>query len=134
MIVGVPTEIKPDERRVALTPAGVAAFRSHGHSVLVQRGAGAGSGFDDRDYRAAGAQDHALGRSGMGTRARWCSRSRSRIASEFRFLRPDLILFTYLHLAAEPRAGARTDAPPRRPRWATKPCSSRTAACRCSRR
>src|SRR5260370_579426 len=55
MIVGVPTEIKPDERRVALTPAGAAAFRHHDHTVLVQRGAGLGSGFADYEYRAAGA-------------------------------------------------------------------------------
>ena len=56
MIVGVPTEIKADARRVSLTPAGVAAFRSHGHRVVVQRGAGVGSGFTDKEYREAGAK------------------------------------------------------------------------------
>ena len=55
MNVGIPTEIKSDERRVSLTPAGVAALRLHGHRVTVQAGAGAGSGFADSDYRKAGA-------------------------------------------------------------------------------
>ncbi len=56
MIIGVPKEIKPDERRVALTPAGTAALANQSHTVIVERGAGLGSGFDDRDYRAAGAK------------------------------------------------------------------------------
>src|SRR5262249_16232979 len=56
MIVGVLKEIKPDERRVAMTPAGAAAFTAHGHQVYVERGAGLGSGFADQEYRAAGAQ------------------------------------------------------------------------------
>jgi alanine dehydrogenase len=101
MIVGVPTEIKPDERRVALTPAGAAVFRSHNHRVLVQSGAGAGSGFSDREYRAAGAQ---ILRSAAAVweRARMVLKVKEPQRSEFRFLRRDLILFTYLHLAAEP--------------------------------
>src|SRR6266478_4445629 len=100
MIVGVPTEIKPDERRVALTPAG-AAFRSHNHRVLVQSGAGAGSGFSDAEYRAAGAQ---VLRSAVAvwTRAGMVLKVKEPQRSEFRFLRSGLILFTYLHLAAEP--------------------------------
>jgi alanine dehydrogenase len=101
MIVGVPTEIKPDERRVALTPAGAAAFRSHNHRVLVQSGAGVGSGFSDRDYGAAGAQ---IVRSAAAVweRARMVLKVKEPQRSEFRFLRSDLVLFTYLHLAAEP--------------------------------
>jgi alanine dehydrogenase len=55
MNVGIPTEIKSDEQRVSLTPAGVAALRTHGHHVMVQAGAGVGSGFADSDYRKAGA-------------------------------------------------------------------------------
>ena len=55
MNVGIPTEIKSDEQRVSLTPAGVAALRTHGHRVMVQAGAGVGSGFADSDYRKAGA-------------------------------------------------------------------------------
>ena len=55
MIVGVPREIKPGEQRVALTPAGARAFAEAGHRVLVERGAGAGSGIRDEDYAAVGA-------------------------------------------------------------------------------
>src|SRR5271155_3595048 len=100
MIVGVPTEIKPDERRVALTPAGAAAFRSHNHRVLVQSGAGAGSGFSDHDYRAAGAQ---IMRSAAAVweRSRMVLKVKEPQRAEFPFLRDDLVLFTYLHLAAE---------------------------------
>jgi alanine dehydrogenase len=101
MIVGVPTEIKPDERRVALTPAGAAAFRSHNHRVLVQSGAGAGSGFSDAEYRAAGAQV-LRSAAAMWTRAGMVLKVKEPQRSEFRFLRSGLILFTYLHLAAEP--------------------------------
>ena len=56
MIIGVPQEIKNNENRVGLTPAGVAELRKHGHTVLVQAGAGGGSGFDDAEYEQAGAQ------------------------------------------------------------------------------
>jgi alanine dehydrogenase len=101
MIVGVPTEIKPDERRVALTPAGAAAFRSHNHRVLVQSGAGAGSGFSDAEYRAAGAQV-LRSAAAVWKRAGMVLRVKEPQRSEFRFLRSGLILFTYLHLAAEP--------------------------------
>ncbi|HVA40329.1 MAG TPA: alanine dehydrogenase [Candidatus Binataceae bacterium] len=101
MIVGVPTEIKPDERRVALTPAGAAAFGSHGHRVLVQSGAGAGSGFSDREYRVAGAQV-VQSAAAVWERAPLVLKVKEPQRSEFRFLRGDLVLFTYLHLAAEP--------------------------------
>jgi alanine dehydrogenase len=101
MIVGIPTEIKPDERRVALTPAGAAAFRNHNHRVLIQSGAGVGSGFSDREYIAAGAE---IVRSAAAVwkRARMVLKVKEPQHSEFRFLRRDLVLFTYLHLAAEP--------------------------------
>jgi len=101
MIIGVPTEIKPEERRVALTPAGAAAFRSHNHRVLVQSGAGAGSGFSDAEYRAAGAQV-LRSAAAVWTRAGMVLNVKEPQRSEFRFLRSGLILFTYLHLAAEP--------------------------------
>ncbi|MGH7774678.1 MAG: alanine dehydrogenase, partial [Candidatus Binatia bacterium] len=55
MIVGVPKEIKEEENRVAVTPTGVAAFVSHGHEVIIERGAGFGSGILDRSYEGAGA-------------------------------------------------------------------------------
>jgi alanine dehydrogenase len=102
MIVGVPTEIKTDERRVALTPAGVAAFTHHGHRVMVQSGAGVGSGHSDSEYQAAGAQIVRSAAAVWG-RARMMLKVKEPQPAEFRFLRPDLVLFTYLHLAAEPR-------------------------------
>jgi alanine dehydrogenase len=101
MIIGVPTEIKPDERRVALTPAGAAVFVNHGHRVLIQRGAGAGSGFNDREYRAAGAQTMQSAAE-VWRRAHMILKVKEPQRSEFRYLRRDLVLFTYLHLAAEP--------------------------------
>lgn len=100
MIVGVPKEIKPDERRVALTPAGAAAFRHHGHSVLVEHNAGLGSGFSDRDYRAAGARI-APDAATVWQRAAMVLKVKEPQPSEYELLRPSLILFTYLHLAAE---------------------------------
>ena len=56
MIVGIPKEIKEEEKRVAITPSGVAAFVTHGHKVLVEKGAGLGSGILDRVYEGAGAR------------------------------------------------------------------------------
>ena len=101
MIVGVPVEIKPDERRVSLTPSGAAAFRAHNHCVLVQNGAGAGSGFTDAAYRAAGAEV-VRSAAAVWNRAGMVLKVKEPQPSEFKFLRSDLILFTYLHLAAEP--------------------------------
>jgi len=102
MIVGIPTEIKADERRVSLTPAGAAAFRSHGHRVVVQRGAGIASGFSDADYRAAGATI-ADGAAAVWRRAGMVLKVKEPQPAEFRLMRPGLVIFTYLHLAAEPR-------------------------------
>jgi len=102
MIVGVVKENKPDERRVAITPAGVGAFVLHGHQVYVERGAGLGSGFSDQQYRAAGAQI-AGSAAAVWNKAAMILKVKEPLAAEFRFLRPDLVLFTYLHLAAEPK-------------------------------
>jgi len=99
MIVGVPTEIKAYENRVALTPAGVAAFCSHDHEVIVQRGAGLGSNIPDHSYRAAGAKI-ADSAAAVWRRADLILKVKEPQSSEVRFLRPGLILFTYLHLAA----------------------------------
>ncbi len=99
MIVGVPTEIKADEDRVALTPAGVAAFRGHDHVVMVQRGAGLGSNITDQAYRAAGARI-AASAAAIWQRANLILKVKEPQPSEIRFLRPGLMLFTYLHLAA----------------------------------
>ena len=101
MIVGVPTEIKADERRVSLTPAGVAAFIAHRHRVLVQSGAGSGSGFADAEYREAGAL--IVRGAEVWKRADMVLKVKEPQPPEFPLMRPGLILFTYLHLAAERR-------------------------------
>lgn len=99
MIVGVPKEIKEEENRVAITPSGVSAFVSHGHKVLVEKGAGLGSGILDRSYEGAGATvlDSAAE---VWRQADLIMKVKEPQPSEFQFLRSGLILFTYLHLAA----------------------------------
>ncbi|GAA2105683.1 alanine dehydrogenase [Brevibacterium salitolerans] len=99
MRIGVPTEIKSAEKRVALTPAGVHQLVEHGHEVRVQAGAGLGSHLADEDYAAAGARivataAEAWGESGMVVKVK------EPLPEEHAHLREDLILFTYLHLAA----------------------------------
>lgn len=99
MIIGVPTEIKDSENRVALTPAGAMALVKAGHKVMIQAGAGNGSGMTDDEYRQAGAEivpgaDEAWGRAEMVLKVK------EPIAKEYGYLRKDLVLFTYLHLAA----------------------------------
>jgi alanine dehydrogenase len=98
MRIGVPKEIKADEKRVAMTPSGVAVLVSHGHQVVVERSAGVGSGIPDRDYGVAGAA--LTSASEVWRRAEMIVKVKEPLASEYRFLRPDLIVFTYLHLAA----------------------------------
>ncbi len=100
MLIGVPTEIKDNENRVALTPAGVAELIHHGHQALVERGAGLGSGFADEEYRAVGAELVAT-HAEVFARAAMIVKVKEPIAAEYPLLRPDQILFTYLHLAAE---------------------------------
>jgi alanine dehydrogenase len=98
MLVGVPKEIKEEENRVAITPTGVAAFVAHGHQVVVQKGAGTGSGILDRSYEGAGAT---LADSAAEVwRADLVIKVKEPLASEFQYLREGLILYTYLHLAA----------------------------------
>lgn len=99
MIIGIPKEIKEEEKRVAITPSGVSAFVSHGHQVLVEKGAGSGSGILDRSYDGAGATvlDSAAE---VWQQAQLIMKVKEPQPSEFQFLRSGLILFTYLHLAA----------------------------------
>ena len=99
MRVGVPTEIKQDEYRVALTPAGVRELAVAGHEILVQSGAGAGVALADEDYVRAGAQIAADAAEVWGAVDMVC-KVKEPIAAEFSFLREELTLFTYLHLAA----------------------------------
>ncbi|ADB51900.1 alanine dehydrogenase [Conexibacter woesei] len=106
MQVGVVTEIKPSERRVALTPAGAAELVGAGHDVLVQAGAGVGSGFGDEAYTAAGAK-LAPNAADVWGDVDLMLKVKEPIASEYGLLSEDTALFTYLHLAAAP---ALTDA------------------------
>lgn len=99
MRVGVPKEIKDDENRVAITPAGVAALAAHGHQVFVEAGAGAGSHIGDAAYRAAGATIVKAAAT-VWERAELILKVKEPLPAEWEFLRPGQILFTYLHLAA----------------------------------
>jgi alanine dehydrogenase len=97
--VGVPTEVKNHEYRVATTPAGVQELRNHGHEVLVQQGAGLGSAITDAEYTDAGAAlvstaEEVWGESDLVLKVK------EPVSSEFAFMRPGQMLFTYLHLAA----------------------------------
>ena len=100
MRIGVPTEIKDNEFRVAVTPAGVHALVRHGHIVAVQAGAGQGASIPDEEYVVAGAAivDDA---SALWADSELILKVKEPVAEEYRFLRPDLLLFTYLHLAAD---------------------------------
>jgi len=99
MIVGVPKEVKNSENRVSTTPGGVGEYVAHGHAVLVERGAGRGSGFSNEEYERAGAEmvDRAAE---VFARAEMIVKVKEPVPAEFPLLRPGQILFTYLHLAA----------------------------------
>jgi alanine dehydrogenase len=99
MRIGVAKEIKPDEYRVALTPAGALELAHHGHEVLVERGAGEGSAFSDDAYAAAGARVATVDE--VWEQAELLLKVKEPIRAEYGRLRPDLVLFTYLHLAAD---------------------------------
>jgi len=101
LTVGVPAEIKDSEHRVALTPDGVRELVHHDVPVLVQAGAGRGAGITDDEYAGAGAEI-VEGPSAVWERAELVCKVKEPQPSEFPFLREDLILFTYLHLAAYP--------------------------------
>lgn len=100
MIIGIPKEIKDNEHRVALTPFGVESLVQAQHSVVVQAGAGLGSGFPDEDYSAAGAR---LEPEAAGVwSADMVVKVKEPLPAEHGFLRENQVLFTFLHLAAEP--------------------------------
>ena len=101
MIVGVPTEIKQDEYRVAITPAGVREMVEHGHEVLVQAGAGEGSAIADADYEAQGA-GIAPDAAAVFGEAEMILHVKELQPPEIEMLRPGQLLFTYLHLAPDP--------------------------------
>ncbi|HEX3511730.1 MAG TPA: alanine dehydrogenase [Solirubrobacteraceae bacterium] len=101
MRVGIPTEIKTDEYRVAITPAGVRELVSRGHEVLVQAGAGEGSALSDDAFRAQGAAI-AADADALFAEAELVLKVKEPQSEEVHRLRPEHTLFTYLHLAAEP--------------------------------
>ncbi|MEV7527889.1 alanine dehydrogenase [Agrococcus sediminis] len=100
MLVGVPREIKTDEARVALTATGATELVAHGHEVLVETGAGAGSGIPDEAYAAAGARIVATPEEAWS--AELVLKVKEPVEHELGLLRDDLTLFAYLHLAAAP--------------------------------
>ncbi|MGH3441198.1 MAG: alanine dehydrogenase [Nitriliruptorales bacterium] len=99
MRVGVPSEVKDNEFRVAITPAGVRELTLAGHQVLVQAGAGEGSSIVDDDFTRAGAEIVAAAEEAWGE-ADLVLKVKEPVAEEYGYLRKDLVLFTYLHLAA----------------------------------
>ncbi len=100
MIVGVPREIKPDENRIALVPAGAEALVRGGHELLVERGAGEGSGFPDAAYRSVGAEV-VEGPEEVWARSQMVVKVKEPIEPEYDRLRPDQVVFTYFHFAAD---------------------------------
>src|SRR5512137_1342933 len=100
MIIGLPREIKTQEYRVALIPAGVDALIHAGHQVWVESGAGEESGFSNSDYQSAGARI-INSAAEVWNNAEMIVKVKEPLASEFSFFRPGLILFTFLHLAAD---------------------------------
>ncbi|MCM3748509.1 alanine dehydrogenase [Paenibacillus pasadenensis] len=101
MIIGIPKEIKNNENRVALTPMGAAEFVRAGHQVLIQRGAGVESGFNDAQYEAAGAV-LIMEASDVWGKCEMIMKVKEPLPSEFGYFRDGLLLFTFLHLAAAP--------------------------------
>jgi alanine dehydrogenase len=99
MRIGVPREVKEDENRVAVTPGGVSGLVAHGHRVRVASGAGAGSRISDEAYRAAGAETVARAED-VWSHSELILKVKEPIPSEYPLLRDGLVLFTYLHLAA----------------------------------
>ena len=99
MIIGLPKEVKPDEYRVAMMPGGVRQIVESGHQVVVQEGAGKESGFGDDEYKESGAS--LVSRAEDAWSADLVVKVKEPQPSEYDFMHPDLVLFTFLHLAAE---------------------------------
>lgn len=99
MVIGVPREIKPGENRVALTPSGVEILHLHGHTVLVETGAGSGSGFSDEEYQAAGAIIVETAQA-IYAQADMIVKVKEPLPNEYELIRPGQLVFTYFHFAA----------------------------------
>ena len=102
LTVGVPREVKTDEHRVAITPDGVHEMAHHGVTVVVESGAGADSGITDDDYRGRRRRDRRRRATTVWSRAGIVMKVKEPQRASSAFMRPDLALFTYLHLAAYP--------------------------------
>jgi len=100
LIIGVPKEIKNNENRVGLTPAGASSYKQAGHRVLVETQAGVGSGFTDEDYAAAGAEIQPSAEE-VWKKADMICKVKEPLPDEYAYFRENQILFTYLHLAPE---------------------------------
>lgn len=99
MIIGVPKEIKPDEYRVAVVPGGVEQLKRGGHGVIIERGAGVGSGIEDADYEAQGAE-LVSSAAEVWERADLVCKVKEPLASEYELIRDGQVVFTYFHFAA----------------------------------
>jgi alanine dehydrogenase len=99
MIIGVPKETKPYEYRVAIVPSGVEQLTRHGHRVLIERGAGMGSGIADEDYQAYGAELVVDARE-IWERAELICKVKEPLPHEIKLIRPKQVVFTYFHFAA----------------------------------
>ena len=100
MIVGILKEIKVQENRVCMTPAGVEVMKLNGHNLLVEKNAGAGSGFEDEAYLQAGAEIVETAKE-VYERSEMVMHVKEPLPSEYNFIKKDQIIFTYLHLAAD---------------------------------
>src|SRR4051794_38680069 len=100
MKIGVPKEIKTNENRIALVPAGAEAFVSAGHSVLVETGAGVGSGFSDEDYTSVGAKI-APDAAAVREEAAMIMKGKEPIKVEWPHMRKGQLIFTYFHFDAD---------------------------------
>lgn len=101
MIIGCPKEIKAQEHRVGLVPSSVKEYVNHGHKVIIESGAGAGINFTDEDYIKAGAEIRKTAKE-IFAEADMIVKVKEPQAAECKMLRQDQVLFTYLHLAADP--------------------------------
>ena len=101
MIIGVPSEVKNNENRIGMTPDSVSKLTQKGHEVFVQQSAGANIGFFDQDFISAGAKILKTPED-VYKSSEMIVKVKEPIPSEYKFLRDDLTLFTYLHLAGDP--------------------------------
>ncbi len=129
MIVGILKEIKVEENRVCMTPAGVEVMTGCGHSVLVETTAGVGSGFSDEDYIQAGAEISSSA-ADVYARSEMVMHVKEPQPSEYEMIRAGQIVFTYFHFAASEEL-TRAMIERRRCVWLTRPLPVRVDHCRC---